>query len=315
MTIFKNQFGHFRAGWRILFCLGIVIACIVPVAGLFKLWALLSPRVPGSGNQDDFTSLVNILWFTGLTLAAVAGSWLTLRWVDKRPYKLLGLDFNARSMLDFAKGFLLGFINFLMIFLVMNLFGVIEVKLSNVNSILLLGMVKYFIAFTAGAMFEEVINRGYFFQALIEGTRIWIAVGIIALLFIAGHGANTGFAWTNSIFFFIHGISYCLLYLLTRSVWVPVGFHLAWNWTQGSICGMNVSGTVVNHSLFVTIPSGSEMLTGGVFGAEGSLISIVVSIFFIVILILSGWLKQEASLKELWLKYPAGFGLEPIRNK
>jgi membrane protease YdiL (CAAX protease family) len=309
--IFKNRFGHFRAGWRIIICLGMSIATFVPFAGLLKVWDLLSPEMGGSGGSDELASFVNIIYFIGLNISIIVGSWLTLRWIDKRPYALLGLDFNLGAVKDFAKGFLLGFLIFVIIFLALRIAGLIEIELSVMNSTLFTGIIKYFIVFTVAAVFEEVINRGYFFQALIEGTRTWIAVSIIAVVFIIGHASNPGFAWNNAVFFFIHGALYCILYLLTRSIWVPAGFHLAWNWTQGSLFGMNVSGTVVNDTLFSCETKGPVLLGGGEFGAEGSLMSIIISIVFIMLLIKSKWLKPAAFRSALWRKYPIGFGLEP----
>ncbi|MFC2170824.1 lysostaphin resistance A-like protein [Calditrichota bacterium] len=308
--LFRNRFGHFRAGWRIVICLGLIIAAFVPIAGLLKIWDLLTPDRSRPGNPDDFASLVNVVFFIGLNISVIVGSWLSLRWIDKRPYSLLGLDFNLSAVKDFSKGFLLGFLNILVIFIVLNFSGLVEVRISVLDSTLFAGVAWYFTVFAVAAIFEEVINRGYFFQALIEGTRTWIAVIIIALIFILGHISNPGFGWNNAIFFFVHGVLYCMLYLITRSIWVPAGFHLAWNWTQGSIFGMNVSGIVVEDTLFICETRGSTLLSGGDFGAEGSLISIVISIFFILFLIKSKWLKPAEFRSALWRKYPAGFGLE-----
>lgn len=171
---------------------GIVVACFIPVAGLLKIFGLLFPRLRDSGNHDTFISLINIVFFVGLNLSAVVGSWFTLRVIDKRPYKLLGLDFDFRAATGFLKGFGLGFFNLIIIYIAMNIFGAAAAKVSALNSILLFDALKYFIAFAAAAFFEEIINRGYLFQALIEGTRAWIAAGIIALVFMAGHTRNKG---------------------------------------------------------------------------------------------------------------------------
>jgi membrane protease YdiL (CAAX protease family) len=311
MNIFQNRFGHFRAGWRIIICLGIVLAVFIPIAGLLKVWDLLTPDKTAAVNSDDFISLVSVVFFIGLNISIIVGSWLALRWIDKRPYPLLGLDFNLGAFKDFGLGFFLGFLNLLIIFFVLNMAGLIEVGLSEINPTLFTFMGRYFIAFAVAAIFEEIINRGYFFQALIEGTRAWIAVLIISLIFVIGHKSNPGFGWNNAVFFFVHGILYCILYLKTRSIWVPAGFHLAWNWTQGSIFGMNVSGTVIEKTIFVCETRGSELLSGGDFGAEGSLISIVISILFILFLLKSQYLKPPAFRTALLKKYPSGFGIEP----
>jgi hypothetical protein len=67
----------------------------------------------------------------------------------------------------------------------------------------------------------------------------------------------------------------------------------------------------IKNTLFLGVAKGPVILSGGEFGPEGSLISIVISVLFIVVLVKSGWLKPEAFRLKLWDKYPAGFGLEP----
>lgn len=301
--LFKNRLGYFRAGWRILIFLGMTIVCFIPVAGLLKLWDVLSPDKAGTGGSDEFTSLVMIIFYLGLDVAIILGSWLTLRWIDKRPYALLGFDFNRGAWKEFLKGFLLGFINFLIIFLILKCSGVIETQFSTLNLSLFKGILIYFITFTVAAVFEELFNRGYIFQALIEGTRAWIAVMIISLLFVAGHSTNTGFSWNNAVFFFIHSILYCLLYIKTGSIWTPIGFHLSWNWTQGSIFGMNVSGTVMKNTLLTTKPIGPEILSGGEFGAEASIISSIISVILILLILKYSWPKPAVFRIKLWNKY------------
>ena len=62
----------------------------------------------------------------------------------------------------------------------------------------------------------------------------------------------------------------------TGRVWLPIGLHLAWNFTQGGIFGVAVSGTNLAPGLLVSRFSGPEWLSGGLFGAEASIVSVVV---------------------------------------
>jgi membrane protease YdiL (CAAX protease family) len=248
-------------------------------------------------------SLINIVFYTGLFFALVMGSWLTLRWIDRRPYTLLGLDFKRDAITNIAKGFLLGFINVLIVFLVLWLTGFIEFKFVGVDINVLISMFEYFIVFMVAATFEETFNRGYVLQALIEGTNLWLAITIISIVFVLGHATNTGFAWNNAVYFFVHGIIYCVLYVKTCSLWVPIGFHLAWNWAQGPLFGMNVSGTTMEKTFILSMPKGNVLLSGGEFGAEGSLITILVSIIFLLWLIRTNWLKPRYENYALWEKY------------
>jgi membrane protease YdiL (CAAX protease family) len=169
--------------------MGMSITTFLPIVGLLKVWALLSPETNGTGESADFASPKNIIFFMGLNISFIIGSWLTLRWIDKRPYTLLGMDFNLGAVKDFTRGFMVGLLNFGIIFVVLELAGLIEIELSVVHSSLFTGMITYFIVFTVAAVFEELLDRGYIFRALIEGTRPWIAISIVALAFVIGHAS------------------------------------------------------------------------------------------------------------------------------
>jgi membrane protease YdiL (CAAX protease family) len=301
--ILKNEYGNFRAGWRILFWLGISAVSFVPFAAILKLLDIFFPDLFRSGDSNKMNSFINIVFYTGLNFALVVGSWLTLRWIDRRPYTLLGLDFNRDAITSFAKGFFLGFINLFLVFLVLSLSGFIETRFLGIDINILISMFKYFIVFMVAAAFEETFNRGYVLQALIEGTNLWLAITIISIVFALGHANNTGFAWNNAIFFFVQGTIYSILYVKTCSLWVPIGFHFAWNWTQGPLFGINVSGTIMENTLFSSLPEGNVLLSGGEFGAEGSLIAIIISIIFLLWLIKTNWLKPRYESYMLWKKF------------
>lgn len=277
-----------------------------------KLWDVLNPVKNGTNDIDQFNSLVNIVFYLGLIVAIITGTWLVLRRIDRRPYALLGLDFKRHALRDYAKGFLLGIANFMAIFMILWSAGHIDIRMASFNPLPIKSLISYFIAFNCAAMFEELFNRGYLFQTFMEGTRPWIATVVISLTFVAGHASNPGFAWNNAVFFFIHSVLYCILYLLTRSIWVPIGFHFSWNWIQGSIFGLTVSGVEVQDSLFICRTDGPVLVTGGTFGVEGSLISTMVSVIVIILLLRSKWLKPDTLRTELWNRYPRGFGLKPV---
>jgi membrane protease YdiL (CAAX protease family) len=142
-------------------------------------------------------------------------------------------------------------------------------------------------------MIEEVINRGYLFQTLCEGIGKVKAAVIISLIFSVIHIFNPDFSIMAGVFLFVHGLLYAVAYLKTRSLWTPIGLHMAWNLAQGSIAGAKVSGTSVSKSLFLSEISGPEVLTGGSFGVEGGLIAILVSIIILFLLIRSKWLRPS----------------------
>jgi hypothetical protein len=75
------------------------------------------------------------------------------------------------------------------------------------------------------------------------------------------------------------GVMLGAAYMLTRSLWLPMGLHAAWNFTQGEIYDIPVSGTPV-HGIVDAQLSGDPLLTGNGFGLEASLIAIVVATVF-----------------------------------
>ncbi|MGI9200761.1 MAG: CPBP family intramembrane glutamic endopeptidase, partial [Woeseiaceae bacterium] len=72
-------------------------------------------------------------------------------------------------------------------------------------------------------------------------------------------------------------------YLKTGQLWLPMGLHLGWNFFQASIFGFPSSGNV-SASLISQSPVGPEWLSGGKFGAEGSVLIIPVTIlsYFVI---------------------------------
>jgi uncharacterized protein len=85
-------------------------------------------------------------------------------------------------------------------------------------------------------------------------------------------------------------------YMLTRSLWMPIGLHAAWNFTQGPVLGVPVSGNPV-HGLIRAKLEGPTILSGGAFGLEASIIAIAVC--------------TAAGIWFLWLAFRRGEVVQP----
>ena len=115
---------------------------------------------------------------------------------------------------------------------------------------------------------EEIMFRGVLYRIVEEGLGSWIALLVSALFFGAIHLNNPGATlWAGLAIAIEAGILFGLLYLVTRSLWVCMGLHAAWNFMQGTVYGIPVSGTTADGWL-VSTRSGPAWLGGGVFGAE-----------------------------------------------
>ena len=145
---------------------------------------------------------------------------------------------------------------------------------------------------------EEMFFRGILLRWLEEFAGSWAALAITSALFGGLHILNPGASWFSSLAIALEaGILLGGAYLLTRSLWLPMGLHAAWNFTQGFIFDVPVSG-VDQHGLVQAKLSGPELLSGGAFGLEASIIAMVVATGAGLWLVVRAW--QCGQLIQPW---------------
>lgn len=125
---------------------------------------------------------------------------------------------------------------------------------------------------------EELLFRGILFRWIEEFGGSWAALLITSALFGMAHSQNPNATAFSSFAIAVEaGLLLGGAYMLTRSLWMPIGLHAAWNFTQGPILGVPVSGNEV-HGIFQAKLSGPVILSGGAFGLEASVIALAVCI-------------------------------------
>jgi membrane protease YdiL (CAAX protease family) len=130
------------------------------------------------------------------------------------------------------------------------------------------------------AVSEELIFRGILFRWLEEFGGSWLALLLTSAFFGASHLANPNASMTAAVgIAFEAGVMLGAAYMLTRSLWMPMGIHAAWNFAQGEVYDIPVSGNPV-HGLVKATLSGPPVLTGNGFGLEASVIAIVIATAF-----------------------------------
>jgi membrane protease YdiL (CAAX protease family) len=123
---------------------------------------------------------------------------------------------------------------------------------------------------------EEILFRGVLFRIVEEGLGTWWSLAISALFFGAVHLGNPGATLWSSLSIAIEaGILLGLLYHVTRSLWICAGMHLAWNVLQGTVFGIAVSGLPADGFLVAKM-TGPAWLSGGDFGAEASVVALLI---------------------------------------
>ncbi len=149
-------------------------------------------------------------------------------------------------------------------------------KIDAVNDISELFAARHLPLSLGAGFFEELVFRAILFRIVEEKLGSWIALAISSLFFGVAHISNPNATLFSSFAIAIEaGILLGAAYMLTRRVWFAVGIHIAWNYVQGAVFGIAVSGGEVK-GLISSHLEGDELFSGGAFGAEASLITLVV---------------------------------------
>lgn len=126
------------------------------------------------------------------------------------------------------------------------------------------------------AVIEEIIFRAYLFRLLSLAMGTWVAVLATSALFGAAHAFNPGATFFSSIAIAVEaGVILAGAYAMTGRLWMPVGLHMGWNFAEGTIFGMSVSGGALAPSLSRGTLGGAPILTGASFGPEASIVAVL----------------------------------------
>jgi len=220
-------------------------------------------------------------------LTAVVLGWATyaayVRVAEKRPLVEFG---RAGAWRELGAGLVLGFALFATTIGILAMLGLYQVRGVRTDASLLI--VPLAISVGAGVI-EEVLFRGVIFRIVESSLGTWIALAISSLLFGLVHFGNPNATLISSVAIMLEaGLMLAGAYLLTRRLWLPIGIHIGWNFTQGGIFSVPVSGYALKGWIDGSL-SGPDWLSGGVFGAEASIVAVIVCVS------LATWLLRQAA--------------------
>ncbi|OMI36965.1 CPBP family intramembrane glutamic endopeptidase [Streptomyces sparsogenes] len=128
----------------------------------------------------------------------------------------------------------------------------------------------------AAAVTEELMFRGLLFRLVERGLGTYAALALSGVLFGAMHLFNKHATLLGAVAIAIEaGGMLAAAYAADRSLWLPIGLHFGWNFAESGIFGTEVSGNGATHGLLDASTSGATLITGGEFGPEASLYSIL----------------------------------------
>jgi membrane protease YdiL (CAAX protease family) len=230
-----------------------------------------------------------VVAFSLVIVALVALAWF----VDRRRIRDIGLGFDRQWWRDLLVGLAVGAVMVTIAVGVLVLAGFASVDTTyavenpdfafNAGSPLV-GVVYGLLFFTVFATLEEVLVRGYLLVNIAEGVRRFspsdrrAVLGAIvgtAILFGLLHAANPGGTPLSLVNITVAGLFFGVAYAATDRLAFPIGAHVGWNFTVGSLFGMPVSGLRTDSALFAVTPDGPALVTGGSFGPEGGVAMLV----------------------------------------
>ncbi len=263
----------------LMFLISSGILTIIPVVFMVLTGSITFEELqtPGGITGNTYFLIISQVF----SLIAVALSiWVFRKFVDRKSIISLGFDIKGKSK-DIIYGFVVGILLLFLGFIILYFTNQLEVTGITFNVNDLAGSLLFFIIV---AIAEESIFRGYVLNNLMEWLKNkYVALLISAVIFALFHGINPNISLLGFVNLILAGLALGITYIHTKNLWFPIFLHISWNYFQGPIFGFEVSGmninSLINHDLL-----GSDLITGGKFGFEGS---ILLSFLLVVMVIVT----------------------------
>jgi membrane protease YdiL (CAAX protease family) len=293
-AFFCDQSGRLRTVWRFLIfgfgflvvqigvgvALGIGLVVFLLATGKTLNSLDISPQ-----SIEAYSVPLQIIAALPIMLSTFGFVWLCRRFLDRRSLSSLGLVRPGPAPSEsVAGGLALG--TFPVVFAIVVLLVSGGLAWDGVSASLQTALLVP--AFIVMAFFEEIVCRGYLLQNLIDIGRPRFGIWFSSTIFWLLHALNPD-AWSSpivSINLFGAGVTLALAYRVSRNIWFPTAAHFGWNFAQGVLFQVPVSGLKTDGLFDVhVVASFPTWLTGGRFGIEGSILATVAEICMSLVLI------------------------------
>ncbi|MFI3068936.1 lysostaphin resistance A-like protein [Streptococcus suis] len=268
----------------------LVLMAVAETVGYFAFMPLFFIFI-----DNAFVTLsLELLAFSFISLAII----LWARFVEKSPW--LGLGIRKKGALkDFLLGWGIGAAMLTTCVLLMWGFGAIQVTSFQFSANLVGEFLILVLAWSIQGTTEELLTRGWMFSSLAAKYNIPVGILISSLFFSFLHLGNDGISLIPLLDLTLFAILACLVMLKTGNLWVIGGLHAAWNCFQGNVFAFPVSGTQAGQAFIAVETSGPDWLSGGAFGVEGSIISLLIQAGIITWLVYELYFTSPSNQLEL----------------
>ena len=202
--------------------------------------------------------------------------------------KIEQLGFTKDNIVfSYLKGALFGTLQIFTVFFI--IFGLKAIDVYYVGNISILLLIKVFIIFIFQALLEEILFRGYLMPFFSKVIGIKFTIILLSFLFTCIHLFNPNLDIIGLANVFLAGVTFSLIYYYTGNLWLVGAMHTLWNFILGFIVGSQISGIITYNSVFFSIPvENKDLISGGVFGFEASIVTTIVELtisLFVIYLI------------------------------
>ncbi|HEM4403687.1 TPA: CPBP family intramembrane metalloprotease [Streptococcus suis] len=264
----------------------LVLMAVAETVGYFAFMPLFFIFI-----DNAFVTLsLELLAFAFISLAII----LWARFVEKSPWAGLGFTKKGAGK-DFLLGWGIGAAMLTTCTLIMWGLGAIEFTSIQFSTKLVGEFIILILAWSIQGTTEEILTRGWMFSSLSAKHNIPIGIIVSSLFFTFLHLGNNAISLIPILDLTLFAVLACLIMLKTGNIWVIGSLHAAWNCFQGNVFAFPVSGTDAGQAFVQIGITGPEWLSGGKFGVEGSVISLLVQGIMISWLVYDLYFKPKTS--------------------
>jgi membrane protease YdiL (CAAX protease family) len=224
------------------------------------------------GKEDDI--IIKIFVTIVYSLIVIGGGMMLFKLVYRRNLQQMGL-IRKGWFFNFFHGLGFGAASIGLVFVGLLLSGQMTIISVDVDKLLSVALLIHFFFFFLFAFSEELIARGYIMTALKTTRNKWVVFFFFFFLFSLAHLVNLGISILSLIITFLAGLLFAYMFIKSGKLWLPTGFHIAWNFFSGRIFGMRVSGNE-QIGVFSIEQGANDFLYGGSYGSEGGFLVTVV---------------------------------------
>ncbi|WP_250626757.1 CPBP family intramembrane glutamic endopeptidase [Pinirhizobacter soli] len=249
------------------------------IAWAVLLFALLFGFMLAAVLGASWLSLPNG-WYTAFAiivpLLAVLAYMGLVRLVEKRPATELGL--RPTPWLELGTGTIAGVVFVGATLLLLLVLGLYHTGLGHPTGEAALRSLIFNTYISA--VMEELAFRAALLRLLARAFGPITGLVVSSIAFGAAHLTHGSWAAAAEIAF-NGGLVMGLAYMATGRLWMSIGLHLGWDFSEETIYGVN-SGAGLLHS--VPNPARDVLWTGGTYGPDGSIFAALVGALALVIL-------------------------------